>query len=248
MTSTFQHKHHKEITEWALNTKKEVWCLDAKSHAPAWTNVVNPSWNPEFIYELRDKGEVRNWLPYDGGCRPVHPNTIVKVAFKHGIWIGAAGHVNWCKIDATGSSGILCYEVMTPYVEEVVKTVSELNPEDVRIDIFRITSNGYIHKPATCVRITHLPTGITVEESEDRSVHMNRAIAWDILKYRLAKFTEATARPSVGSVRKWLWLLEDCAGGHTSSSYYSATLAEAQSRAGKMYKVLRKIEESAIDI
>lgn len=54
----------------------------------------------------------------------------------------------------------------------------ELNPADLRIDTFRPGgSGGFVVRPDTAVRITHLPTGLFVEESEDRSIHRNKAVA-----------------------------------------------------------------------
>lgn len=66
--------------------------------------------------------------------------------------------------------------------------VSEgLDPRDLRIDTFIPGGcGGFIAKPASGVRITHLPTGITAEHSGDRSAHRNKTIA-------LQKLTEMVA-------------------------------------------------------
>lgn len=53
----------------------------------------------------------------------------------------------------------------------------KLKIEDLRIDAFGGSSAGWIPRPGVAIRITHLPSGVFVEESGDRSQHRNRAEA-----------------------------------------------------------------------
>ena len=59
--------------------------------------------------------------------------------------------------------------------------------KDVKLEFFRASGPGGQHrnKTASAVRLTHRPTGLVVEATEERCQHKNRAVAFQRLETRL---------------------------------------------------------------
>jgi peptide chain release factor 1 len=134
----------------------------------------------EIVFEIRGRGAYSQ-LKYESGVHRVQ------------------------RVPATEANGRIHTSTATvavlPEVDDVQVTI---DPDDLRIDVFRSSGAGgqNVQKNSTAIRITHLPTGIVVTCQDERSQLKNRNKAMAVLRARLFDMEQSKRNQQIEASRR----------------------------------------------